>query len=383
DEGLIHAGLRSTGDHRLGVAAADRLPGLADRMPAGRAGGHGREVRAGHAEADRHLSGADIGDAHRDEERADPVRSAGGVDRDALDERPDTAQPGPEDHAGPPGLLALHARGQARLVHGLTRGHQPELDVAVRPPHLLLVEDAGGIEVLDLTGDPGLEAGRVEGRDPGDPRAAGDHPVPRGGDIVAERRQHPHARDHHAAWRRGPVGVGAGRHRTSLPVRTVAARYTSPARPRAEIAFATAIVSNSARRISARASVPSISTSAHEAVGSPSKTSPAEPSFTIIFQPRSRTSGRWVWPQQMTRASVREIRSRTTDGSSWVSKPCVCEPGDAWQARTIVSSSISRRSDGSRRSQASRSSPSSSWAHSAAARNVSGTPSVNHGNAAE
>jgi hypothetical protein len=74
-------------------------------------------------------------------------------------------------------------------------------------------------------------------------------------------------------------------------------------------------------------SPPSIWTRAHDAVGSPSKTRPAEPSFTISFQPRSRTSGRCVWPQQMSRASVRETRSSTTDGSSWASKPWVCEPG--------------------------------------------------------
>ena len=72
-----------------------------------------------------------------------------------------------------------------------------------------------------------------------------------------------------------------------------------------------------------------------------------------------------------------------TDGSSAWSNPWVCEPGDAWQARNIVSSSRRRRSAGRRRSQARRSSPSSSWAHSAAARNVSGTPSVIHGKAAE
>ena len=34
----------------------------------------------------------------------------------------------------------------------------------------------------------------------------------------------------------------------------------------------------------------------------------------MIFQPRSRTSGMWVWPQPMTRASVRETRSTVDRG---------------------------------------------------------------------
>ena len=50
----------------------------------------------------------------------------------------------------------------------------------------------------------------------------------------------------------------------------------------------------------------------------------------MTFQPNSWTSGMCVWPQQITRASVREMRSRIDDGSRSWSKPCVCEPGEAW-----------------------------------------------------
>jgi len=59
-------------------------------------------------------------------------------------------------------------------------------------------------------------------------------------------------------------------------------------RPRAEIALATESASNSVRWIVATTSPSSRSIRAHEAVGSPSKTYPAEPSLTISFQPRSR-----------------------------------------------------------------------------------------------
>ena len=80
----------------------------------------------------------------------------------------------------------------------------------------------------------------------------------------------------------------------SVGVTTVAARYTSPGRPRAVSALLTARTSNSVRLISAVTFSPEISTSAHDAVGSPSNTQPALPALTITFHPRSRTSGIWV-----------------------------------------------------------------------------------------
>ena len=78
----------------------------------------------------------------------------------------------------------------------------------------------------------------------------------------------------------------------------------------------------------------------------------------------------WVWPQQMTRASVRDdaleddVRVERPGRS-----PGVCEPGRgvADEDQRVVGAAGGART-GSRRSQSSRSSPSSSWAHSAAAR---------------
>ena len=160
--------------------------------------------------------GADVRDAHRDEERADPVRAAQGVGREAVDERPDAAEPGPEDHPGPLGEVALEPLRQAGLVERLAGGDQPELDVAVGPAELLAVEDAAGVEVADLGGDPRRSAatgrtprscGRRTGRRPGRPRSmatslpsAVTMPIP----VTTTRRR--------------------SRHRTSFPVRTVAAR---------------------------------------------------------------------------------------------------------------------------------------------------------------
>src|SRR4029453_13242537 len=61
------------------------------------------------------------------------IRSTGGAT---------APRPAPREPAGPPAPPPPQARRQPRLVHRLAGGDQPELDVAVRPPHLFLVEDA-------------------------------------------------------------------------------------------------------------------------------------------------------------------------------------------------------------------------------------------------
>ena len=73
DDGLVDAGLDAAGEHDVGVAAPDRLPGLADGMGAGGAGGDGRPVGPERPELDRDLARRHVRDAHRDEERADAV----------------------------------------------------------------------------------------------------------------------------------------------------------------------------------------------------------------------------------------------------------------------------------------------------------------------
>ncbi len=73
------------------------------------------------------------------------------------------------------------------------------------------------------------------------------------GPPTSTRRRCPSAVDRAHAGDRRPAGAAPASpgHRTSFPVRTVAARYTSPGRPRAEMALATVSTSNSVRRMSA------------------------------------------------------------------------------------------------------------------------------------
>ena len=224
-----------------------------------------------HPVADRDLAGADVGDAHRDEERADPVGPAEGIDRDAVDERPGAAEAGAEDDPGPLGLLALDPVREAGLVHRLARGHEPELDVAVGPADLLAIEDVARIEVVDLAGDLAVDPRRVEGLDHPDAGLTGDSG--RAHDVATSLPRAVIRPMPVTTTRRGSAGQGRGFIGRASRFERWRRGRRRPAGPRAEIAFETVIVSYSVRRISAltvvavdRRRAPS------EAVGSPSKT---------------------------------------------------------------------------------------------------------------
>ena len=78
-----------------------------------------------------------------------------------------------------------------------------------------------GVEVDDLAGDLAVDPAGVEVLDGAHAGLAAHEARPERLDVVAQRRHRAHAGDHYAA-----------RHVISLPVRIVAARYTSPGRPR-------------------------------------------------------------------------------------------------------------------------------------------------------
>ena len=119
--------------------------------------------------------------------------------------------------------VAFETVRQAGHVHGLACRDQAELDVPVGPAQLLAVEDMAGVEVGDLAGNLGGEPGRVEGLDAADPGAPGDEVLPGRLDPGPERGDEPQAGDDDPRRNGGP-GRGEPAHRTSFPVRTVAAR---------------------------------------------------------------------------------------------------------------------------------------------------------------
>ena len=140
---LVAGSLGPAGEHHVGVAAPDRLPGLADGVAARGAGGHDAEVGALRAEDDGDHAGRQVADGHGDQERRHAVRALLAHQQDLLGQGADPADARPDDDAGPLGQLAFQPAGQAGLVHRLARRHERELDVAVGAALLLAVEDDG------------------------------------------------------------------------------------------------------------------------------------------------------------------------------------------------------------------------------------------------
>ena len=270
----MDAGLRAAGDHRRRRRRGGSSP--TPRRSRGRRSRRPTTVaKFGPIipNADRDLAGADVRDAHRDEERADPVRPAQGVDRDAVDERADAAEAGPEDDAGPLGLVALEPARQAGLVHRLARRDEAELDVAVRSAAC----PCGRGRRSRRSRGPRRRSWRrpARGRTTRPARRrTGRRPSPAqvDGDVVAERGQHPHPGDDDAARRRrhSPLAVAViGRASRSGPWRPGRRRRAGRG-PRSRWRRPSCRTRSAGSRPGT--SVPSISTSAHDAVGSPSKT---------------------------------------------------------------------------------------------------------------
>lgn len=122
---------------------------------------------------------------------------AGFADRDVVVLQASGAADGrAQRDTDPPGVLLL--RVEPGVGYRLTGGHQRELDVPVRARHLVPVETVGrGVEV-DLGGDAGAEALRVEERDAPRRRTAVREQVPElpgahssGGDDTDPGDRHP------------------------------------------------------------------------------------------------------------------------------------------------------------------------------------------------
>ncbi len=179
----MDARLGAAGDDRVGVAAADDLGALADRVRAGRAGGHGRVVRPAHAERDRELPRRGVHEHVREEVRRDTVVAALGEDRVLLDDPDDAADRGAEHD--PDARRIGHL--EARVGHRLLRRAERDQHVSLEPTRVLRPGDRRRVEALDLGRDPHREPRRVEGLDEVDPAPARDRRVPGGGRVEAER----------------------------------------------------------------------------------------------------------------------------------------------------------------------------------------------------
>ena len=186
DHRLVDDRLRTPGKHHLRIAAPDRFPRFPDCVGARGTGRHDREVRSQWTERNGHLAGADIGDPHRNEERADSIRPALTHQEHVVEQCRHAAESRAQDHAGSLGKRSVHPARKPRLIESLARRHETELDVSIRSSHVLTIKHATRIEVTDLAGDPRGEAPGVERLDRPDSGSTREQAVPCRRDIVAE-----------------------------------------------------------------------------------------------------------------------------------------------------------------------------------------------------
>ena len=141
-----------------------------------RAGGHGAGVRALGAETDRDLAGDEIDDDHRDEERRDPAGATRSVHLVVLFDRLESADSRADVHAD--AVRLARAEREPGVVHRHLGRRQRVVDERVHLLDLFGVDEVGGVEVLDLGGDPAVEEGRIESRDAADARLPSDEGGP-------------------------------------------------------------------------------------------------------------------------------------------------------------------------------------------------------------
>ncbi len=204
DDERVDAGLAAAGEHDVGVAAADQLGGLHDRVRTGRAGRDGREVVAAQVEQLGDRAARDVGQALRQEPRRHALPAALAHDLVLLHHRVEAADGGAEEDADARRVVD-HERG---VVGRRLRGGEREQDVAVHAPGLLGPGDGYRIEALDLARDADRHVARVELRDLGDAGAPGEQRLPGLVGREAHRRHAADTRDRdafHAIGRWYPV----------------------------------------------------------------------------------------------------------------------------------------------------------------------------------
>ena len=182
-------------DH-VGVAALDERRALADGVAGRGARAGDREVGALGAGLDGDHAGQHVGQHHRDDERADPIRSARVQGDRRVDDGADATDAAADDDPHALGVVGRDL--EAGVADGFLRGNQAELQEAVHPARFLAIEELGGIEAFDLPRDTDVEVVRFEALDWSDARAAVDDVVPGSGHVEADRRQRTHARNHNA-----------------------------------------------------------------------------------------------------------------------------------------------------------------------------------------
>ena len=202
------AALGATGDHHVGIAVLDHAHGHADGVVGGGAGRHRREIGALEAADDAQLARQHVDDGAGHVERRDLARPALQELGRLLLDAEDAANARTDDRSDAVGIGLGDF--QARIVQGHERGRQSVVDERLHLLRVLGRHEGGGIEIADLPGDAGGEAGGVEMGDRTDAGTAVDHTLPGAGQVVAQRRDRAHAGDDDATVAHGWLLVCLG-----------------------------------------------------------------------------------------------------------------------------------------------------------------------------
>ena len=165
----------------------NRAEGLPHGVRGRGAGGHDGQGGAKGLVADGDVARRHVGDHHRDHERGGATRAALGDGVAVVGEGVDATRAGA--HVDAQALAVDRSLGiETGVGHGLVGGDERVLRVEVEVRRLLLAQEIGAVEVLDLGGDLDLERLGVKVGDGADAAATGNHALPRLLGRVSKRR---------------------------------------------------------------------------------------------------------------------------------------------------------------------------------------------------
>ena len=194
DARLHHGRFGSTRHHGIGLAIPYGIEGVDDGVCGAGTGGNAGVVGTPEPEFHADVTGGDVSDHLRNEERIEAGRPVAFDEiLDLLLEGEDAPDAAAEDDPHPVRVgLRLSESG---VRYGLTGRHDAVLSVRIQLALLLAVEMVSGVPALQFTGELGLEFGRIEA---GDGTGSADslfQGVEISGNVIAQRSQATHSRD--------------------------------------------------------------------------------------------------------------------------------------------------------------------------------------------
>ena len=167
DDHLVDHPFCAAGQHQVRGSPPDDLGSLANGLRTSRAGGHHRIIVRLALEALAQMVGRHIAQQGHCGEGVHPSQAFVLVGLPGIEPFVEPANPSSHDNSRAFGIRHLLA--QSGIGHGLCSGCQRKLRDARHAPRLLEINIVGGVESLDLPGDPDRQVAGIEVRDLCDP----------------------------------------------------------------------------------------------------------------------------------------------------------------------------------------------------------------------